>query len=246
MQYLSKNKSIATLLVYFLGYTLIAPFVMTFAAIFICMFKYPTLSQDFDAMMASPELMSIFNASEWILNVVFIVIFILICFKYLKNDVIKFFGNLKYNLIISLKCFGFMYVTQIVLSLAINLIFDLSSSVNQELVESAFMLSPLKITFLTVIFAPIVEELVFRSAIFSLCRNNKKLQIILASCLFGFIHVFGSVLMGNYLDVVNVIVYIGLGYWLSYAYIKTDTIATPIFVHFLNNLLGVVLMFLTL
>ena len=77
-------------------------------------------------------------------------------------------------------------------------------------------------------------------------RKNKILQIAVASSLFGLIHVFGSLISQNYLDLINVIIYIGLGFWLSYAYIKTDTIITPILLHFTNNLLGVILMLFTL
>ena len=132
------------------------------------------------------------------------------------------------------------------MSFLIEQIFNVATSTNQESVNAAFILNPLKVSFAVLIFAPIVEEIVFRSAIFSFFKNNRKLQLIMGATLFGLIHVMSSVFSQNYLDLINVIIYLNMGFWFSYAYIKTDTIVSSMILHFLNNLVALIIMYFTL
>lgn len=73
------------------------------------------------------------------------------------------------------------------------------------------------------VFAPILEELIFRKIIFG--TLHKKMHFfwaaILSSLAFGVIH----------LDLTHLLVYTGMGLVFSYLYVKTKTIIVPILVH---------------
>lgn len=73
------------------------------------------------------------------------------------------------------------------------------------------------------IFAPILEELIFRKIIFGSLykRMNFVWAAVLSSLAFGVIH----------LDLVHLLIYTGMGLVFSYLYVKTKTIIVPILVH---------------
>ena len=81
------------------------------------------------------------------------------------------------------------------------------------------------------IFAPILEELVFRKIIFGSLykRMNFFWAAILSSIAFGVIH----------LDLTHLLIYTGMGLVFSYLYVKTKTIIVPIIVHMGMNTITV-------
>lgn len=81
------------------------------------------------------------------------------------------------------------------------------------------------------IFAPILEELVFRKIIFGSLykRMNFFWAAILSSVAFGVIH----------LDLTHLLIYTGMGLVFSYLYVKTKTIIVPIIVHMGMNTITV-------
>lgn len=83
------------------------------------------------------------------------------------------------------------------------------------------------------IFAPILEELLFRKIIFgSLYRRmNFFWAAILSSLAFGVIH----------LDLTHLLIYTGMGLVFSYLYVKTKTIMVPILVHMGMNTITVLM-----
>ena len=89
------------------------------------------------------------------------------------------------------------------------------------------------------IYAPIVEEVVFRGAFRRLIKNDT-LFIIISGLCFGLLHT-----IGQEATIVNTLVfglpYIGMGIILAYTYKKTNNITTNISIHFLNNFLATIL-----
>lgn len=81
------------------------------------------------------------------------------------------------------------------------------------------------------IFAPILEELVFRKIIFGSLykRMNFFWAAVLSSLAFGVIH----------LDLTHILIYTGMGLVFSYLYVKTQTIIVPILVHMGMNTITV-------
>lgn len=137
------------------------------------------------------------------------------------------------------------------LSTIISLMFNVdSNSVNQQSIE--LMLKSdlfILIAITTVFFGPLVEELVFRLAIFDLIKN-KKMAIFISSLVFGLIHIISEMLglIGDmsFINVIDVFVtsipYVGMGVFLAIWYEKSNRNIFLIYaVHALNNLLSVVI-----
>lgn len=93
------------------------------------------------------------------------------------------------------------------------------SSVNQEAVEKSVNAIPWLGFFSVVIVAPIVEEMVFRKAIFDL-NSNKLVAIAISSFVFGLIHILSSI--GEPQNMWFTLTYILIGAVLSTLYYKTD------------------------
>lgn len=118
-------------------------------------------------------------------------------------------------------------VIQTVTSIIESLVFGVSpeSANTQNLLEltSAYPLLILMIT----VFAPVMEELVFRKAIFTqlnMSRVGIMGSAVISALIFGFIHFDGHML-----------VYASLGLWFSYLYYKTNNIFTSMLAHGLMN-----------
>ena len=99
----------------------------------------------------------------------------------------------------------------------------------------------------TVIFAPVVEEMVYRKCIFHYCRNFKiYVRYILSIILFVFPHVITSIgkfSTGDYF--LMLIPYVADAFMLALTYHKGKfNIYTSIICHIANNLLAVILVFI--
>lgn len=117
-------------------------------------------------------------------------------------------------------------------SIIVNL-FGEGEAVNQIAIETMFNYLPLWQMFLmTVIVAPVVEEILFRGLI--LFSNGKIetswFRVILSALLFGLVH--------SPTDIPSIYNYVGMGLIFSYAAKRTKTIEGSMIYHFLNNLLG--------
>lgn len=125
------------------------------------------------------------------------------------------------------------------------IIFGLGNEIaeNENAVRSLFKISPLYIYLSSVIFAPVVEELVFRQGIRNILGRNI-VFIIVSGMLFGGLHVVTS--MTSPIDILYIIPYSSLGIAFAYMLYKTDNIFVSMGFHFLHNGLLIALQFLTL
>lgn len=105
-----------------------------------------------------------------------------------------------------------------------------------------------------VIFAPVVEELVFRKAIFGLIKSEKK-AIIVSTITFGLLHVTTELFMllsvsgfsfANFMNLIVIsIPYLGMGAFLGYYYSKNlRNLSLLIGIHALSNLVSILIMFI--
>ena len=83
----------------------------------------------------------------------------------------------------------------------------------------------------TTLFAPIVEELIYRKSLQD-CFKNKKLFIIISGLIFGLIHVIGS---PNPLDYLFIISYGLFGACFAKILVETDNVYSTIMVHMFHN-----------
>lgn len=114
---------------------------------------------------------------------------------------------------------------------------------NEQAVQDLFEISPIYIFFSAVIFAPIVEELVFRQSIRNIIPKDF-LFIVASGLIFGGLHVFGE--MGSLTELFYLIPYCAPGIAFAYILTKTDNIFVSMGLHFMHNGILVALQFFLL
>lgn len=142
-------------------------------------------------------------------------------------------GLTKEDWLFLVKYIPFSYALYIIGSMLVGYFFGISDAANQIAVESLFDMVPVWVMFLMiVVVAPIVEELLFRGMfLFQGDRlETTWLRMIISAVLFGLIH--------RPSDIYTAYTYIGMGLMFSIASKKTQTVEAAIVYHFLNNLVG--------
>ncbi len=170
-------------------------------------------------------------------------------YKVFLSDLSRF--SKKAKLIISIIVVGYLYmilgniIGKTITSL-IRLITNTkdSISVNQFAINKMLRSSYAPLMIIPVVlFAPIVEELVFRKSFFAIIKNDK-IALVVSSLLFGLIHVIGETGVDF---IVNLISYSIPGVMLGLFYIKNDkNILAPMIAHAVSNLISVLLILLIL
>ena len=170
----------------------------------------------------------------YLLSVDFILISI-IYFIYLKRF-IKDFKDFKDNFKNYTKkyieywalAFGLMILSNVL----ILIYFPNSSATNQQAVEQIFTVAPVYMIIAACIFAPIIEESVFRLSIRNIFKNDK-VFIIVSGLVFGSMHVIGS--FTNLVDLIYVIPYSIPGFVFAYTLVKSKNIFVPMELHLFHN-----------
>jgi len=158
------------------------------------------------------------------------------CFwKRLKKDFKLFKDNFKAYRQFILPRLGIMYAIYLVISMLCMILTQQVSTVNQNAIESGpqWIMIPLAI-----IWAPIVEETVFRGALRRFI-NNKKLFVVLSAIAFGLIHTVSEATLVNM--IVLAIPYAILGGFFAYIYSKTENITTKIIAHAFHNTIAMLI-----
>lgn len=172
------------------------------------------------------------------------VILALILFKDVFKDIYQGFKDKIYPHLAKFLLLGYgsVYVSSFVSNLLVVLLNGASNSANQEGIETILNAYPIPILIATIFFAPIVEEIVFRFIIFRSIRNkNVILAHFISAFLFGFIHVSNQVLVaGNWAEMIQIIPYFAMGLVFSLSYERKKTLAAPMALHFVNNLIATI------
>lgn len=161
-------------------------------------------------------------------------------FKAMKKNIniSIFFQGLKYALL--------SYVSIVVLNIIDMLLFGQSiTNANQQAVESILHTSPLVGCLLTMLVAPILEELIFRYYIFKgIEKRSPILAFVITSLGFAVIHLLASIGTPFFIqDLRSMPAYAAAGIILCYAYYKTKDIRVNIMGHILYNSLATLLVF---
>lgn len=141
----------------------------------------------------------------------------------------------------------FLFASLLIVNTTITALTGIESSANQDLVFQSFKESPGLIIFAALIMAPIVEELVFRGGLYRSLRNrySYKRAVIISMFTFGFIHVFASLLAGDYMDLWNIFTYMAMGFFFVKIYEETGSVFPAILLHFFNNAIALSIMWFT-
>ena len=168
-----------------------------------------------------------------LIQVVFYILMIILSLWVFKDKLINDFKLFKDNFSVYigyiLPRMGIFYVIFIVVSL-ICMMITKSTANNQNLVEEIPLVLSLP---LAIIYAPIVEESLFRGCIRRFIRNDK-VFIIVSGIVFGLLHtIFAESNMLNL--IVLAIPYGVMGSFLAYLYVDTNNILSNITYHAINN-----------
>lgn len=153
-----------------------------------------------------------------------------VCFK----EFIKHFKAYKDNLIAKV---GIFYLIYLVVALVSFVLFKKGISANQEGLEKMplYIVGPLAI-----IYAPIVEEAVFRGSLRRFIKNDT-IFIIVSALSFGLLHTLTQ--EASFIEaLIAGLPYITMGGFFAYLYVKTNNICTNMCMHAFQNLLSFIVM----
>lgn len=168
--------------------------------------------------------------------IVYEFIFVSILYFIFRKRIIQDFIDFKQNFKPYIKkyieywilAFGLMALSNIL----IITFFPDSIANNQKAIEEIFTTAPLYMIVSAVIFAPLIEELVFRLG-FRYMFKNDWLFIITSGLVFGAMHVVGS--FTTWIDLIYIIPYSIPGIIFAYTLVKSKNIFVPMSLHFIHN-----------
>lgn len=172
---------------------------------------------------------------QLIFYVLMIILSIYVFYDILKRDFYEFRNNLGAYLRYIFPKLGIFYLIYIAVSLVI-LAISKSTAANQNALESL----PIWFTIpAAIIYAPIVEEMLFRASIRRFIKNEK-IYILVSGVIFGLLHtVFSETSIFNVF--IMAIPYGVMGAYLAYIYTKTNNLCTNIFSHAFNNTIAMII-----
>lgn len=143
------------------------------------------------------------------------------------------------------KCIKYWLIGLVVMSISNSLALVVGGDIasNEESLRQLFKISPLYIYLSSTIYAPIVEELVFRQGIRNIFGRNY-LFILVSGIVFGGLHVITG--LNSIVDLIYLIPYSSLGIAFAYMLYKTDNIFVSMGFHFMHNGLLIAFQFLLL
>lgn len=176
-----------------------------------------------------------------LMYVTMFILMISVFFKQLKHDFKIFREYFKEYMSLSIKTWLKSLVVMMILGIILQLTTNLKTSNNQATLQSMFNSYPVFVALLSVIYAPIVEELLFRGVLRKFF-NSKYLFIVISGVAFGLLHVIDD--SKTLAEFSYVFVYSTLGIFLSSLYYKTNNLFSNISFHFFQNTLGLIGMLL--
>ncbi len=149
--------------------------------------------------------------------------------KYLKGNFKAYVGN-------AFKYWGIMFLCMIGVRFIQLALGAAEQSANQASLETLPLLYLIPSA---LIFAPVVEEAMFRGSFRRFIKNDW-VFIIVSGFAFGLLHTFLSE-EGLYNIIVQSLSYATMGAVMAYSYTKTNNIYTSMMVHFIQNALGIII-----
>lgn len=225
---LGKGRMICLVLNYFLGYNFLYPLLL----------RHITLWLD-------PTARAIPDWMQYAVYIYMMIISIVLAYPLLQESLTTL-RQRKTHVVKSafLLMIGY-YIASIFLNVILMQFTDTTTSANQSEIIHAVEISPWLTLFTTIIYAPIVEEILFRGVFYRALRPHLSMcwSGFISAFAFGFIHVMTSFFTGDFGDMIYLFSYALIGLFLVMAYDKNDTIYASILLHFINNALAFLLLF---
>ncbi len=149
-----------------------------------------------------------------------------------KNDFKKYKNNFKQYINKYMPYWALAFSLMLISNAFIVSLFPTSIATNQEIVNSNLMVAPLYMVITAVLFAPFLEETIFRLG-FRYMFKSDILFILASGLVFGSLHVIGS--YQNLVDLIYIIPYSIPGFVFAYTLVKSKNIFIPISLHLFHN-----------
>lgn len=175
-----------------------------------------------------------------IYNLFYEFILILIIIFIYRKTIINNIKNFKKNYFSYIRYWIIALILMLISNIIINMITNIDTSSNQNIIINTFKKAPIYTTILACLYAPILEELVFRLSIRKMFKTNI-IFIIISGLLFGFMHVSNP---SSILELLYIIPYSIPGFIFAYTLTKSNNIIVPIGLHFLHNTLMIIIQFI--
>ena len=221
---LSRQGNILSLIFYVVG-MVILPLIVMIAAMLVSGLEPTTITSEETLNITTLAIVISYGISTFAL--------LFLARDVFKQDFkkIRSWGNFTLQMIIGIFCtFG----AAIVGGILVQLVGVDEAAANQEAVEASLGAMPLAMTFSIVIFAPIVEEIVFRLVLMRMFNWKPILNIIFSSLIFGLMHVIAG-------GIIHIIPYFLMGLVFAIIYHKNDNIWHATILHVIHNGLTVLL-----
>lgn len=165
-------------------------------------------------------------------SLVLSIIIFIIYRKYLIKKFKEFIKNFEDSFDLGMKLWFIGLIGMCVTNLLIGTFTPVKEANNEVLVQEMLNKTPI-LTFISAsLFAPFLEEMLFRKS-FGDIFKNKKIMVIASGLVFGLLHVIFS--MQTPYDLLYVIPYGLLGSSFAYMIYKKDNVFIPMFFHMLHN-----------
>lgn len=173
----------------------------------------------------------------------FMIIVFMLYYKDIFKDIKGYIRNIKENLKLSFKYYFIGLVIMFLSNILIGLLFSNANANNEDAVRQMIDIYPIYMIFSVSIYAPFVEELIFRKSIREIFTkdNNvvKYTYIITSGFIFAFMHMISNI--NNYLDYLYIIPYMGVGCMFAIIYYKSNNIINTMVMHSLHNTISIIL-----
>lgn len=180
---------------------------------------------------------SLYNLKLTIVYLITTIIFIILA----KNEFKQSIKTL--NLKIIKKALIYWLIGLIIMSLSSDIIelIGIPLNSNETMIREQLKEFPITQILQTVIFAPIMEEIVFRYSFKNLSRN-KHIYALFTGIFFALMHLPDALI--NPIMLIHLIPYSALGIAFGYIYKDTDNLLATIIPHSLHNLISILQLFI--
>lgn len=165
-------------------------------------------------------------------NVIFLCTLLIIYHKDITNYYYDFRKNGKKYISKYIKYWYLGIFIMIVSNYLINTYTPNEIAENERMIREMLQTTPIYVLFSTIIYAPIVEEIICRKTLKDII-NSKWLFIITSALIFGCAHLLNS--FDSSWNLLYIIPYGTLGSIFAFCYYETKNLFTSIFLHTLHN-----------
>lgn len=178
-----------------------------------------------------------YNLETIIIYLIATIIFLIIA----RKDIKQSFTN--FNKKILKKSLLYWFIGLIIMSISSDIIdlIGIPLNSNESFIREQLLKYPVAQILQAVVFAPIMEEIVFRHS-FKDLSNNKHIYAIFTGLLFALMHLPDA--FTNSLMLIHIIPYSALGIAFGYIYKDTDNLLATILPHSLHNLISILQLFI--